>query len=197
MPPKGKLAVPERPTEHRRGQGTWQIRWWALMAIAGVLGAAAIPSIVRSIQDHRGSRPAASADHEREIVIYLSWSPGNDSLYPNPPNASLAYRTVNTAPGFELDLADWPLPDPFFPAGLGSEDLRADPGTPLAVTGTVDRVQVYFVTSVHGTGKPVARVDLRDGVGRLPDLHGTYTMVILGRWQPGTVGFTETVHLGP
>jgi hypothetical protein len=129
-------------------------------------------------------------------VIFLSWSPGDDPLYPNLPSASLTYRTVRTGPGFELDLAHWPLPDPFFFGGLGSRDLRADPGTPLAVTGTVDRVQVYFVTSVDGTGDPVAHVELHDGVGPLPDLHGTYTMVILGRWQPGTVGFTETVHFG-
>jgi len=52
------------------------------------------------------------------------------------------------------------------------------------------------VTSISGTGRPVARVDLHDGVGRIPDLHGTYTMVILGRWDPGSAGFTQTVDVG-
>lgn len=196
MPLKEAPIVPEPRTKRGRGSGTWQIRWWAILAIAGLLIMVTIPSVVRAVEDHQGSRPALSADPQREIVVDLSWRSSDDPLYPRLPNAELTYRTLDTRPELAHSLVEWTLPQNYMFAGVGSPDLRADPGTLIAVVGAVDRVQVYFVTSIHGTGEKVAQVDLHDGVGRLPNLHGTYTMVILGRWQPGTAAFTQTVHFG-
>jgi hypothetical protein len=191
-------VVPKGPIDRRHGRGRWQIRWWALLAIAGVLIAVAIPSIVASINEHRGSRPAAVVDDQREVVVRLSWDPGTDALYPDLPAASLTFRTVESGPELAHALVKWPLAPNTGLDGVGTDhEFRANPGTLIAVTGTVDRVQVYFVASIYGTGKPVAHVDLNDGIGPLPDLHGIYTMVILGTWQAGTIGFTQTVHFAP
>lgn len=198
MSSKESATGPQGPSEPRHGRRPWRVRWWALLAIAGVLIAIAIPSVVAAINEHRGSKPALVADSQREAVVQLSWDPGADALYPRLPSASLAYRALTSGPELAPALVTWPLPENYGFAGVGTEALlRADPGTKIAVTGTVDRVRVYFVTSIYGTGPSIAHVDLQNGVGALPDLHGTYTMVILGRWQPGTVGFTQTVRFDP
>jgi hypothetical protein len=178
---------------------SWTVRWPRLIALLGAFLVVAVavetPTIAKAIATHRGSRPAASADARREIAVNFSWSPGDDPDLPNFPQPDLTYRSATSGPELAIELLKWPVPDPFVYAGVGTDQtITVRPGTPIAVTGDVERVQVYFVTSRFGTGTPLARVELKDGVGALPALHGTYTMVILGRWSPGLVGFTQTVR---
>src|SRR5437879_10299741 len=101
---------PGRASDRRWVRRTWRVRWPLVALIVAIVVGVEVPTIAHSIVAHRGSRPAASADDRREVVVRLDWIPGDDPQFPRLPTASLAYRDLLSGPEGASALVKWPVP---------------------------------------------------------------------------------------